>query len=130
MGVDVEYLRDMPRAEDLARRFFSPEEHADIMRLPSGRRQEGFFRCWTAKEAYVKATGTGFSFPMDQFSVSLSSDEPARLIRVAGDPEAPQSWSMTAFNPETGYQAALAAQGSGGGLFWWQAGNPSREKNL
>lgn len=126
VGIDVEYQREMPRAESLARRFFSPEEHAGLMSLSPGRRQEGFFRCWTEKEAYLKATGSGFSFPMDQFSVSLSPDEPARLIRVAGDPEAPQSWSMTAFSPETGYQAALVAAGRGGSLFWWQVGDSSR----
>jgi 4'-phosphopantetheinyl transferase len=122
LGVDIEYQREMPRAEDLARRFFSPDEYAGIMRLPPNRRQEGFFRCWTGKEAYVKATGAGFSFPMDQFSVSPDPDGPSRLIRVAGAPGASRSWSLTAFIPEMGYQAALAEEGHDARRFWWEAG--------
>ncbi len=121
VGVDIEYLRDMPRAEDLARRFFSPDEHAGILRLPPGRRREGFLRCWTAKEAFLKATGAGFSFPMDRFSVCPFPGEPARLIRVAGDPQAPRSWTLTAFVPARGYRGALAAAGSGGRCRWYEA---------
>lgn len=123
LGVDIEYCREMPRALDLARRFFSPEEYAGILRLPGERRQEGFFRCWTGKEAFVKATGAGFSFPMDRFSVSVDPDVSCRLMWVAGAPDAPQAWSMTAFIPAKGYQAALAAAGSGAELRWWDAGS-------
>jgi 4'-phosphopantetheinyl transferase len=122
LGIDVEYCRDMPRAQDLARRFFSPDEVDGIMRLPPERRKEGFFRCWTGKEAYVKATGEGFSFPMDRFSVATDPDAPGRLIRVAGAPDAPRIWSMTAFIPAAGYQAALAATGGNAKLRWWDAG--------
>jgi 4'-phosphopantetheinyl transferase len=121
LGIDVEFRRAMPRAEALARRFFSPEEYAGIMRLPPSRRQEAFFRCWTGKEAYVKATGAGFSFPMDRFSVSAAPEEPCRLVWVAGAPDAPQSWSLTAFIPARGYQAALAVAGRGARCLWWEA---------
>lgn len=122
LGIDVEYQREMPRAEDLAQRFFSPQESKRIMEMPADQRQEGFYRCWTRKEAYIKAIGAGFSFPLDRFSVSLGADEPARLTRVAGAPQEASAWSMMAMIPREGYLAALVAQGSGGRCRWWEAG--------
>lgn len=123
LGIDLEYQREIPRAEDLARRFFSSEEYTRIMEMPLEQRQEGFYRCWTRKEAYIKAIGAGLSFPLDRFSVSLSANEPARLVRVSGAPLAPSSWSMTAMIPSEGYQAAMVVEGSGGRCHWWEAGH-------
>ena len=124
LGIDLEYQREMPRAQDLARRFFSPREHAWIMEMPQQKRQEGFYRCWTRKEAFIKAIGSGFAFPLDRFTVSLDPDSPPRLVRVEGSPEATSSWSMAAMIPADGYQAALVAEGHGGRYHWWEAALP------
>ena len=59
VGIDLEQIRAVPRMEDIAARFFEPEEHAAIMALPPAQREAAFFRCWTRKEACVKATGEG-----------------------------------------------------------------------
>ncbi len=57
VGIDLEHVRPMPEAEKLPKRFFSPREHSVIASLPAEQKQEAFFRAWTCKEAYLKASG-------------------------------------------------------------------------
>ena len=121
LGIDIEYQRPMPRAEALARRFFSKDESDAIQALEPHLRQAAFYRCWTRKEAFIKATGDGFSFPLDRFSVTLAADEPVRLTAVTGAPEALVAWSMTGFAPSAGYQGALVVRGGIRGIYWWEA---------
>ena len=67
LGVDVEQLRDNFDHDAIARRFFSEEEQRQLAALAPPERYYGFFRCWTRKEAYIKAQGTGLSLPLHQF---------------------------------------------------------------
>jgi 4'-phosphopantetheinyl transferase len=95
LGIDVERIRPIER--DIARRFFSPAEVVALEALPDEARMETFYRIWTRKEAFVKATGDGLGFPLDAFDVSLAADAPA-LLRLAG--RAPQDlarWRMFHF---------------------------------
>jgi 4'-phosphopantetheinyl transferase len=69
IGLDLEQLRTVPDMNGIADRFFCAEEVACLMNIPAGQRQEGFFRYWTAKEAFIKATGEGLSRPLDSFAV-------------------------------------------------------------
>ena len=94
IGVDVEKIRPEFAGEDIAKRYFSPTEVAELRRLPEERRAEGFFLCWTRKEAYVKALGEGLHFPLDGFSVSLTPGEPVRLRA-----EDSIRWSIQSFAP-------------------------------
>jgi len=110
IGVDVEAIRPMPDSEDIAKRFFCTEETAELMSLPSGQRDRSFFLCWTRKEAYIKATGEGLSAPLDAFRVTLRPGEPARIIHLAGDPTAAQSWTLHDLAPGPGFAGALAYQ--------------------
>ncbi len=112
VGVDVERVRPVPEAEDIARRYFSRWEEAELRRLPAGERQAAFFRCWTRKEAFVKATGDGLSRPLDGFDVTLAPGEPARLLRLAGEPAAGHRFWIEDVSPGRGFAAALAVEGS------------------
>jgi len=112
IGVDVERLREMERdGELLAERFFSPREAAALRSLPARLRREAFFRCWTSKEAYIKAHGMGLSLPLDQFDVSLHPDEPAALLATQHDPPEAQRWSLRNLSPGEGYVATVAVEG-------------------
>jgi len=108
IGVDVEQIRPMPDIEDVAKRFFCAEESAELMSLPAGQREHGFFLCWTRKEAYIKATGDGLSTPLDAFRVTLRPDEPAAMVHLERDPIAAHAWTLQDVSPAPGYAAALA----------------------
>lgn len=68
LGIDTENARDRRAALDIADRFFSRQEVADLRALPLERQQEAFFRYWTLKESYIKARELGLSIPLDLFS--------------------------------------------------------------
>jgi 4'-phosphopantetheinyl transferase len=126
IGVDLEYIRPLPDLEPIAERFFSAGEVAALRALPPGQRVEAFFACWTRKEAYLKAIGEGLLRPLDQFQVSLTPGEPARLLHVEGDPQEPARWSLQALTPAPGYIGALAVEGDGWRLARWQWTGESR----
>ena len=107
IGVDVEQVRPVPDMNDLAARFFSREEVADLAALDESHRREGFFNCWTRKEAYIKAIGDGLSVPLDAFSVSLRPGVPAQLLSIDGEESARSKWILHHFVPEAGYVGAL-----------------------
>ena len=60
----------------LAERFFSPEETAWLFSLPEGERCAGFYRLWTLKESFVKATGLGLSLKFPGFSMVMTEAAP------------------------------------------------------
>jgi 4'-phosphopantetheinyl transferase len=120
VGVDLEYLRPVPEAAEIAARFFSTQERAIFRALPESKKREAFFNCWTRKEAYIKAVGDGLARPLDQISVTLRPGEPARLLNLEGDPQRASGWSLRELTPGEGYVAAVAAEGQNWSLAFWQ----------
>jgi len=59
VGVDVERVRPVNGAEQIVERFGTPAEREAYERLGPEDRHRGFLRWWTAKEALVKALGSG-----------------------------------------------------------------------
>lgn len=96
IGVDVEVWRPLRDEPALVRRYFSARENADYEALPAGGRTEGFFHCWTRKEAYVKAVGRGLGLPLDSFDVSMERGEGARILRQSPDAGHGGTWSLAA----------------------------------
>lgn len=111
IGVDVEALKPMPDAMDIATRFFSAPENAVFARLPEAERERAFFTCWTRKEAYVKAVGEGLSMPLACFDVTFTPDRPAALLETRGRPEEASRWTLHALEPGEGYVGALCVEG-------------------
>jgi 4'-phosphopantetheinyl transferase len=112
IGIDLEYIRPLPNALELAKRFFSPREYGVMSSLPPDQLQEAFFNGWTRKEAYLKATGLGLA-GLEQVEVSLISSEPVALLSIQGDPKAAECWSMHQLKLAPGFVAALAVEGHG-----------------
>jgi 4'-phosphopantetheinyl transferase len=105
VGVDIEHIReDMPRCDEIARRYFAPGEQEQLFALPESERVRAFFTLWTRKEAFVKARGTGLFSGLDQFEVAL--DEPRVLSATGGDARS-LSWSMAALPAIPDYAGAL-----------------------
>ena len=120
IGIDLERIRPIAEAEQIAERFFSARENALFRALPPSQKLEAFFNCWTRKEAYIKAIGDGLARPLDRFDVSLVPGEPARLLRVEGDSREACRWCLQALTPAAGYAAALAVEGRGWHLACWE----------
>jgi 4'-phosphopantetheinyl transferase len=120
IGIDLERIRADMRGEDIAARFFAPQEVGLLQALPAHRRHEAFFMLWTRKEAYVKARGDGLSLDLTRFDVSRAIVEPA--VRVASDAERHdlRRWSLHDLAPGPDYVAALAVEGHGWQLRCWQ----------
>ncbi len=120
VGIDVEQIRPDFAGESIAKRFFSPAEVAVFSVLDAHEKKEAFFSCWTRKEAFIKATGKGVSFGLDNFDVSLEHDKPAALLSVKGDKEEASRWSLKNLEIQPDYKAALAVKGHDWRLQSWR----------
>jgi 4'-phosphopantetheinyl transferase len=120
LGIDLEEIHPIPDVQQLAEQFFSPLEMAELAALPESKKLEAFFSGWTRKEAYLKARGDGLGHPLDQFSVSMSPDTPARLLQAKEGQQELSRWSLQALTPAPGYVAALAVESHTWRLLQWQ----------
>ncbi|MGO9088041.1 MAG: 4'-phosphopantetheinyl transferase family protein [Candidatus Sulfotelmatobacter sp.] len=108
LGVDIEKIRGDVDTASLAERFFSLRERAGLRALPDHLHVPGFFACWTRKEAFLKATGEGLSFPLADFSVTTHPDLDPELEEVRGNTEARKQWFLSDISVVDGYRAAVA----------------------
>lgn len=120
IGVDIEPVRALDDADDVAQRFFSTEEVKAYRAVPDEQKPMAFFNCWTRKEAFIKAVGEGLSYPLDQFGVSLVPDEPAELRWVANEETAVSHWQLAAVTPAPGFVGAIMAETPGWQLHTFQ----------
>ena len=108
IGVDIEMHRGLSDFENIARRFFSPEETEELLELPEAEKTTAFFHCWSRKEAYIKAMGGGLSIPLDSFRMTLQPGVAARMVSLGGSEDAARSWTMHDFDPAPEYAGAIA----------------------
>jgi 4'-phosphopantetheinyl transferase len=119
VGIDVERMQSRMATEEIATRFFSPNECQTLFSLVPELQCEAFFSCWTRKEAYLKARGDGLSLPLDTFDVAFAPGEEPRLLATRHDPGEAHRFTMRAPDPGHGCKAALVAEGSGWKLTCW-----------
>ncbi len=110
LGLDLEKVRRLDSLTEIARRHFSGREFAALDALDGDARQLAFYRCWTRKEAYIKALGEGLSMPLDTFDVSLG-EEP-RFVASHDGREDPAQWAMLDVSPTPEFVAAAALRGA------------------
>jgi 4'-phosphopantetheinyl transferase len=106
VGIDIEKIRAEVAFQGIENRYFSPRERQELRGLPEKLRPEGFFLCWTRKEAYIKARGEGLSLPLDSFDVSLTPGEPAVLNSQDRD-----RWSIYSLQPRADFAGSLVVEG-------------------
>jgi 4'-phosphopantetheinyl transferase len=107
LGIDVEHVWPESAGEDIAERHFSAREVSELRRLPPEAKVQGFFDCWTRKEAYLKATGMGLQIPLDSFAVSLAPGQPAQFLEGVKS-----CWHLAGYHPAEGYAAAIVYDGA------------------
>ncbi len=104
VGCDVE--RITPIDLNIARRFFFRSEYADIAAQTTiEARNDLFFRYWTLKESFMKATGLGMKLPLDAFKIVRASEI---TVRQSVDP---RQYSFAEFDELSGYKCALCTAG-------------------
>lgn len=120
VGVDIEYVRQDVEIESIAEHFFAPSEKAVIRALTGHQQRETFYRCWTRKEAFLKARGDGMTCPLDQFEVSVEPGSSAVLPSAHADSRESARWSMQDLAIDAGYVATVAAEGQDWRVISWE----------
>ena len=103
IGCDIEKIRKLEF--DVAGRFFSPQEAESIKHAAGDdEKKELFFRLWTLKESFVKATGRGMTPGFGENSLELIPGG-AKSVKSAGE-----VYHFKSFSPENGYQVSLCGR--------------------
>jgi 4'-phosphopantetheinyl transferase len=113
IGVDVERVREDLVPREIAGRFFSLAEQRALMNLPEAEQRHAFFRCWTRKEAFLKARGHGLSFPLAGFDVSIGAYETEVELTTRPDPVEARNWQILRASAPAGCAAAVAVGANG-----------------
>ena len=92
VGLDIQQYRYVE--PEVAERFFSPAEILELGSLSPSEWEDGFFRCWTRKEAIIKGIGRGLSIGLETFDVSLSPDKRAQIRRFSQSVNVVRDWSI------------------------------------
>lgn len=110
LGVDTENLQRRRVCIDVAERFFSADEVAELHATAAAAQHERFFHYWTLKESYIKARGLGLSIPLDQFGFHFPSraEVDIRMDATLGDSAA--RWRFWQLRPAPHYIAALCVE--------------------
>jgi 4'-phosphopantetheinyl transferase len=119
VGVDVEHVRRDLDVQAIARRFFSAQEQQQLAAVAPEDEYEAFFRCWTRKEAYIKAKGEGLWLPLDQFDVSVAAGSDNALLATRPDEAEAGRWSLRQVAVDPGYVGAVCAAGHGFRVRGW-----------
>jgi 4'-phosphopantetheinyl transferase len=110
IGADVEQLRTLDSFPAIAQSNFTTQERAYISGFPPEQQQDAFYKCWTRKEAFIKAVGKGLSIPLNTFDASIPEGQPGR--RITAPKEAPdvESWWLSDLSAPEGYAGAVAVE--------------------
>ncbi|MFS0655877.1 4'-phosphopantetheinyl transferase family protein [Bacillus sp. 179-C3.3 HS] len=106
VGIDIEEMKPIDLA--IAKRFFSPDEYADLLSQPAEKQEAYFFQLWSMKEAFIKLTGKGLSYDLSSFTARLTADGQASLILP--DHEAP--CLIRTYSLDPAYQMAVCTRDS------------------
>jgi 4'-phosphopantetheinyl transferase len=101
VGVDIEAISPRTDVEGFAARFLSASEQRALATRAAGQRRTALFDCWTRKEAYLKATGTGLSVAPATVEVWAGDDRP---VIVSG-------WAVHSLVVAPGFTAAVSGSG-------------------
>jgi 4'-phosphopantetheinyl transferase len=107
-GVDVEKIRPMKDMAGIAETVFSNAEIEAWESADEAEKPDNFFKLWTLKEAYIKATGQGLSAPLKDISFDIGS--PLIRASLANDQLADEGWHFHHWKPATTHHLAVAVK--------------------
>jgi 4'-phosphopantetheinyl transferase len=106
IGIDIQQIYAISSLETIAKRYFSFVESEYLAAVESP--QEAFFEIWTAKEAYLKAVGAGFTGSPTEVSLLPDLRQTGRFT-VTNPSAGSKGWSVYNLEVGKGFKAALAA---------------------
>ena len=119
IGVDLEFAREGRKFTDIADRFFSQAESAELRALPPEARPAAFYRAWTRKEAYLKAWGTGLSFASNRFTLDYIGEGPGSLLATEMPEDDTSRWHFRDLELGPAYTGAICVEGPDCPIRWW-----------
>jgi 4'-phosphopantetheinyl transferase len=105
VGVDLERERDNLDVAGIAERFFHGRERVAVVEATDPVR--AFFRHWVAKEAVLKAHGSGFALPLEAFAIHFESDDAASVVAPSLPDLERSRWRIHMLAVPCGWQAAV-----------------------
>jgi len=120
IGVDIEQVRPMKDLSAIAEGHFTPRECAFIFEQQPAEQERAFFRCWTRKEACVKAVGKGLSIALNSFDTLISNGCPGGLVESGRDSMDGAAWYLADLDVTEGYAGAVAVESGIGRLMYWE----------
>jgi 4'-phosphopantetheinyl transferase len=102
LGIDLEQFSARPYA-GIGEQLFSKAENQALRDAPKRLTCLTFFNIWSQKEAFIKASGLGLTYPTDQFDVPILSQTP----HIIDDHIHHRSWKIMSFMPRIACCAAL-----------------------
>lgn len=106
MGIDVERIRELD-VEQLDAPVLTPAERRAVRAMPEGpSRATAFLRCWTRKEAVLKAVGIGITTDLTALETRSWAPGPAHITLSALG--SPTTWRVADVLAPAGWTAALA----------------------
>jgi len=110
LGVDLELLRPLARPAGLAQRICTADELAAWKKVPEDDRDAALLRLWTAKEAALKALGSGLAGGLRNVELELDGARPPQLRRLCG---AAEGWQLLVADPAPDLLCTVVIRGGG-----------------
>ncbi len=111
IGIDVEEMKPEIDLLGVARLILNDNEYNKLQALREEERVFAFYRAWTRKEAFIKAIGKGFSFPLKQVEVTLLPEETNQIVAIEGSHNKGNKdtqWRLIEIIPGPNYLSSLA----------------------
>ncbi|MFO7029066.1 4-phosphopantetheinyl transferase [Limnospira fusiformis CCALA 023] len=105
VGIDLEKIRSLDGLT-LAKRFFCEGEYSQLSNHPKAAQNRAFFQLWTAKEALLKATGTGL-IGLKDVEILPNNDGQLFLAKIVGN--YPHNWYLKTWEIDN-WAAAIAVE--------------------
>ena len=110
IGIDIEFMRDDLEIINMANNFFSEYEIKELLSLDQTNRLEGFYNCWTRKEAFIKAVGKGLSIPLDSFDVELDPEKLVKILDIRFNSYPIEEWQIIDLSLIPNFKCAVAVK--------------------
>ena len=108
VGIDLEFIKANCMQQAVVEQFLSTSQWSQLLKLPAKARSAALFRCWTRKEAVLKAAGLGLLYPVPHLNVLVGS-ESTQVVGLMG-----RKWLLWEVAAPKLYAAAAAIEHSKG----------------